>query len=130
AARGLDGRDENGELENARPSLRFEQPRGRRRIVGACPESVDRVGREHDQLSTPGGGRRVMQGGGERRERHGWRGGRRPLTTRSRPVRSRCTESSTKPARSAASDTDAAVLSSISTATSPPGRRLANAWGN
>ena len=53
--------DQHRELEISGPTFRLEHPRGRRGIVGARPRPVDGVGREDDQLTAAGGGRRVTQ---------------------------------------------------------------------
>ena len=78
-------------MRSGRPLLRLEQPGGRGRIVRTRGDPVHGVGREHDQLAAPRGGDRVCDGVTAH--------GRRPDTTRSRPLRSVRTRDVDEPRR-------------------------------
>ena len=122
----VDRRDQHRELEVPWALLRLEHAGGRGGVVGARPQPVDGVGREDDQLAATGGEpprHRADRRATSCRWGSHQSGGRRPdddavppgevLPHRDRLRTPYVGRPSTPPS---------AVLSSISTATSPPGR--------
>src|SRR5205823_4023049 len=139
APQGRRGRAEHGKLEGAGASLRVEQAARGRGVVGSRADAVDRVRREHHELAAPSGGRSLRDGilahrpsfwtaaavrarGLSLTDAAGW-----AWTTRSRPLRSDTTRSTTNPRASATPETSRPRDSAISTTAVPPGRSHAAA---
>src|SRR5439155_19621300 len=139
APQGRRGRAEHGKLEGAGASLRVEQAARGRGVVGSRADAVDRVRREHHESAAPSGGRSLRDGIRAHRPSF-WTAASVPArglsltaaagwawTTRSRPLRSGTTRSTTNPRASAAPEAPRPRDSAISTTAVPPGRSHAAA---